>query len=70
MRHDVRDALDPIQAELFANQGEFEEKVLGIGNEKKRRRELTRYTIEQGDRVVNKAWELGDLLWTKYDEKF
>jgi len=26
--------------------------------------------IEQGDRVVDKAWELGDLLWTKYDEKF
>ena len=70
MRYDVRDALDPIQAELFANQGKFEEKVLKIGNQKKRRKALTRYTIEQGERVVNKAWELGDLLWTKYDEKF
>jgi len=70
MRYDVRDALDPIQAELFANQGKFEEKILKIGNRKKRRKALTRYTIEQGERVVNKAWELGDLLWTKYDEKF
>ena len=49
--------------ELFANQEKFEEKVLKIGNRKKRRKELTRYTVEQGDRVVDKAWELGDLLW-------
>ena len=26
--------------------------------------------IEWGNKVVDRAWELGDFLWTKYDEKF
>ena len=29
-----------------------------------------KYTIEKGETVVKKAWDLGDFLWTKYDEKF
>ena len=31
---------------------------------------LTEYTGLWGKNVVKKAWELGDLLWTNYDEKF
>jgi len=31
---------------------------------------LTNYTDEWGNKVVNKAWKLGDFIWTKYDEKF
>ena len=31
---------------------------------------LTGYTGQWGNYVVNKAWKLGDYLWTKYDEKF
>jgi len=31
---------------------------------------LTGYSNGWGDKVVDKAWELGDFLWTKYDEKF
>ena len=60
----------PKRVHELIDAGKFEEKVLKTGNQKKRRKALTSYTIEQGDRVVNKAWELGDLLWTKYDEKF
>jgi hypothetical protein len=70
MRHDVRDAFDPIQAELFDNQEMFEKKIMEIDDPVKRREALTRYTMEQGERVVKKALETGDLLWTKYDEKF
>ena len=39
-------------------------------NRKKALRYLTNYGIEWGDRVVDRAWGLGDELWTKYDEKF
>jgi len=70
MRHDVRDAFDPMQAELFESQEAFEKKALGIEDRGELRALLTGYTIEQGERVVEKAWELGDLLWTRYDEKF
>jgi hypothetical protein len=31
---------------------------------------LTGYTNRWGSEVVEKAWKLGDFLWTKYDEKF
>ena len=36
----------------------------------KAKKYLTEYSIEWGDKVFNQAWELGDFLWTKYDEKF
>jgi len=26
--------------------------------------------MEWGEKVVQKAWDLGDMLWTRYDEKF
>jgi hypothetical protein len=31
---------------------------------------LTDYTQLWGNKVVDRAWKLGDELWTKYDEKF
>ncbi|MDZ7860065.1 MAG: C69 family dipeptidase [Candidatus Krumholzibacteriota bacterium] len=70
MRHDVRNCWDPVQKKLFADQEEFEKKALMIKNKRRRREFLTDYTLRQGKRVVEKAWNLGDLLWTKYDEKF
>ena len=36
----------------------------------KRKEHLTKYTMTWGEKVVDKAWKLGDFLWTKYDEKF
>ncbi len=70
MRYDVREVLDPIQKELLDGQEEFERRAVDIKDSNERRRFLTEYTVEQGNRVVEKAWELGDLLWTRYDEKF
>ncbi len=70
MRHDVRGALDPIQEELLENQKAVEKEALGIEDYSMRRKFLTDYTIKQGTRVVEKAWKMGDSLWTKYDEKF
>jgi dipeptidase len=73
MRYDVNGVWDPWQEELFLGQGPFEEKALQFYNEasgQELNRYLTGYTMQWGEKVVQKAWELGNMLWTKYDEKF
>jgi len=73
MRHDVNGVWDVWQMELLEAQEPFEEKVLEqyrAGKREESVRTLTEYTLQWGDKVVSKAWELGDMLWTKYDEKF
>ncbi len=72
MRHDVTAVWGPLQKEMFANQGTVEEKALKllIKDRKKGREYLTDYSTRQGELVFNRAWKLGDELWTKYDEQF
>ncbi len=76
MRVDVVDNVwIPWQKELFDNQKTFEQEVLTLFNQKKNGRKnaiakLTEYSNSWGQKVVDKAWQLGDFLWTKYDEKF
>lgn len=72
MRHDVEAVWHPWQEELFANQSQVEQKALELyqTNPQLARDFLTDYGVEWGTRVVDKAWDLGDFLWTKYDEKF
>lgn len=72
MRHDVDNVWKPMQKELFANQNSFEQKALELYKKDKKEINsyLTDYSMLHGERVVSKAWELGDLLWTLYDEKF
>lgn len=73
MRKDVDDVFNPWQKELFDNQKAFEAKTLEMYDAKspdKTIKNLNKYSNEWGNKVVNKAWELGDYMWTKYDEKF
>jgi len=73
MRHDVDAVWNPWQQQLFAEQAEIEKQALDLYNPKKpekTREFLTNYTDEWGNKVVSKAWKLGDFIWTKYDEKF
>jgi len=73
MRHDVRAVWDPWQEELYTGQEAFEQNALELhrkGKKKEAEQMLTGYTMEWGTRVVDRAWELGDFLWTKYDELF
>lgn len=72
MRKDVGAIWQPIQEELFKNQKVIESEAL-----KKFKNDpdltvkfLTKYSIKQAEMAVEKAWQLGDFLWTKYDEKF
>jgi dipeptidase len=73
MRHDVNGVWDVWQEELLAAQEPFEKEALELyrqGKKEESVRSLTEYTLHWGEKVVLKAWELGDMLWTKYDEKF
>jgi hypothetical protein len=72
MRHDVDEVWIPMQTELFAKQAGVEEKALNLYEKDPEAaiEFLTDYTFLWGNRVVQKAWKLGDYLWTKYDELF
>ncbi len=73
MRHDVDAVWNPWQQQLFDRQPQIEQQALDMYNAKnpeKTRVFLTDYTGEWGTKVVDKAWKLGDFIWTKYDEKF
>jgi dipeptidase len=73
MRYDVNEVWDLWQEELFSGQAAFEEKAMELykrGRKDELNSYLTGYTMEWGEKVVETAWELGDLLWTRYDEKF
>jgi len=72
MRHDVSKVWHPWQQELFVQQPRIEAKALLLYQQKPDRAKtfLTSYAREWGDKVVQRAWKLGEELWTKYDEKF
>lgn len=73
MRWDVRKVWDEWQSDLFEAQAEFEQQAVKLYEKKEfdaLNEYLTKYTILWGDKVVVRAKELGDELWTKYDEKF
>lgn len=72
MRHDVTNVWQPMQQELFTNQSWIEDKALELlkNDPAEARAFLTRYGMDWGNKVVQRAWKLGDELWTKYDEKF
>jgi dipeptidase len=72
MRHDVAAVWGPMQAGLFKNQKGIEAQAIKLyeKNPQSAIKFLTDYGIEQGKIAVQKAWELGDFLWTKYDEQF
>jgi len=72
MRKDVDAVWRPMQQELFANRADFERRARELfATDPERAREmLTRDSVAWGEKVVARAWQLGDELWTKYDEKF
>ncbi|MDZ7724963.1 MAG: C69 family dipeptidase [candidate division KSB1 bacterium] len=72
MRHDVREVWDPMQETLLNNQKDVEAKAMNLlkTDPGKAQKYLTEYGIKWGNKVVEQAWDLGDLLWTRYDEKF
>ncbi len=72
MHKDVDAVFNPMQQEIFDKTAQFEKEVLELytKNPKKAQDKLTEYTMLWGNKVVDAAWQLGNDLWTKYDEKF
>jgi len=72
MHKDIDKVWGPWQHDLFENQDEVDRKAQELYEQDPDKAEefLTNYTNEWGNKVVEKAWNLGDELWTKYDEKF
>lgn len=73
MRHDVDSVWNPLQKEMFDTQAAFESQAVNLlkgGKKEQAVKLLTDYTHTWGTRVVERAWKLGDELWTKYDELF
>jgi dipeptidase len=73
MSKDVAAVWKPMQKQLFDEAKDTETKALELykANKSKELIEyLTGYSQKWGNTVVDRAWKLGDELWTKYDEKF
>jgi len=72
MRKDVEAVWKPLQTQLLETQKIIEDKALKLfdNNPLKAKQYLTKYSVQWGEKVVKRAWKLGDELWTKYDEKF
>jgi dipeptidase len=72
MRRDVDSAWNPLQKELFQNQGRMEAEALRLlgRSTAEGRAFLTHYSNSWAERAVEDAWKLGGRLWTKYDERF
>lgn len=72
MRKDVAEVRDPLQERFLSTQHEVADaaKDLLANNPAQGRAFLTRKTAEACAEATSAYWSLGDLLWTKYDEKW
>ena len=72
MRADVAEVRDPLQEKFLAAQEEIAEEAQKLLKEDpaKARAYLTARTREACSEATEAYWNLGDMLWTKYDEKW
>jgi dipeptidase len=73
MRQDVAEVRDPLQEKWLAAQAGIAEKAAAILEEKgpeKLQAFLTGKSLQACQEATQAYWNLGDLLWTKYDEKW
>lgn len=70
MRKDVDSLWIPLQRQIFLSTEGLENQLISVPGPAERKSLLTEFTVNWGNEVVKTAWKLGDLIWTKYDEKF
>ena len=72
MHKDLDTKWIPQQIEFISEIPEIDKKAMELyeKNPKKAIEFLNDYSNEKGSKIMNDAIELGDFLWTKYDEKF
>jgi dipeptidase len=68
----LREVWEPIEREAFARQASLEEEALALYNRDPERAEafLTEYCHETAERTVERYWQLGDDLWTRFHLAF
>ncbi len=72
MREDVAAVRDPLQQRFFDEMPEVEKTALKLLESRPRKASeyLTEYVINACNTVVQAYWDLGDALWTRYDEQW
>lgn len=72
MKNDLADVWGPFQNEMISSQADIEKEAATLlkSNKSKCIDFLTGYSNAKCSEAVDKAWNLGDFLWTKYDEKW
>ena len=72
MSKDVEVVWREIEKKGFENQPEFEQKTVELYKKDPARakREMTEYSHKLANDAVDRYWQLGDDLWTKYTNKF
>jgi len=72
MRYDVYAVRDPLLQVALTDQAAVEEEALALYVKKPQKgiAYLTDYSLQRCNAMVEAYWNLGDDLWTKYDEKF
>ena len=72
MRRDVDAVREPLQEEAFALQKELDEQGVALAEAGGAGLSglLDQRVIEFADKVVDAYWQLGDDIWTRYDEQW
>ena len=72
MRNDVAEVRDPLQEKYLARQPEVDEKAAQLlaNDGEAALAYLTDLSAKACHEATDAYWKLGDLLWTKYDEKW
>ncbi len=70
MRKNVAVVRDKLQKQIFENQKEVEETAVRLHKMSPNKASvyLTKYLVKASTSVVNSYWDLGDFLWSAYDE--
>jgi len=68
----LRDVWEPIETEAFAQQAAVEEEALALFRQDPARAQafLTDYSVGLANRTADRYWELGDLLWVRFNNRF
>ena len=72
MKGVLREVWEPIERDVFARQASMEEEALRLYREDPARAEgfLTAYCHDVANRTVERYWQLGDELWTRFNNAF
>jgi hypothetical protein len=72
MQKDVNAVRLPLRKQFFTELPEFEQQLVAVYQKspKKAGRLMTAEAKRQGELIVQRWWQLGDDLWSKYTGKF